>query len=87
MRSFDGQKPEITYPCPWSYRVIGADEERLRAAIGFVVGDLQHSLRLANESSTGRYRSLALEVVVRDEAHRYSIFDALGKHPDVRFVF
>lgn len=87
MRSLDDQKPEINYPCAWSYRVIGSDETRLRAVILEVIGDAQHSLRLANESSQGHYRSLALEVVVRDEAHRNSIFSALGKHPDVRFVF
>jgi putative lipoic acid-binding regulatory protein len=87
MRTFDDRKPEITYPCAWSYRVIGADEVRLRAVILEVIGDVDHSLRLANESSQGRYRSLHLEVVVRDEEHRNSIFSALGKHPDVRFVF
>ncbi len=87
MRSFDHQRPEITYPCAWSYRVIGADEQRLRAVIVKVLGDTEHSLRLAHESSHGRYRSLALEVVVRDEAHRNSIFSALGQHPDVRFIF
>jgi len=87
MRSFDDQKPEITYPCAWSYRVIGADETRLRAVIGQVIGNAEHSLRLANESSHGRYRSLALEVIVRDEEHRNAIFRALGRHPDVRFVF
>jgi putative lipoic acid-binding regulatory protein len=87
MRAFDDQKPEITYPCLWSYRVIGADEVRLRAVIGEVVVGLEHSLTLANESSHGRYRSIALEVLVRDEEHRNTIFHALGKHPDVRFVF
>lgn len=87
MRSFENEKPEISYPCAWSYRVIGADETRMRAVILAVIGDAQHSLRLANESAHGRYRSLALEVVVQDEAHRNSIFSALGKHPDVRFVF
>lgn len=87
MYTFDDQKPEITYPCAWSYRVIGADETRLRAVVREVVGDLEHSLRLANESAHGRYRSLALEIVVRDEAQRNAIFRALGAHPDVRFVF
>jgi hypothetical protein len=87
MRAFDDQKPEITYPCLWSYRVIGADEVRLRAVISEVVVGLEHSLTLANESSHGRYRSIALEVLVRDEEHRNAIFHALGKHPDVRFVF
>lgn len=87
MQSFDNRKPEIDYPCAWSYRLIGVDEERLRAVVRETLGDIEHSLRLANESSHGRYRSMALEAVVRDEEQRLAIFAALSKHPDVRFVF
>ncbi|MCE9594740.1 MAG: DUF493 domain-containing protein [Planctomycetes bacterium] len=82
----DGRRPEITYPCRWSYRVIGADEVRLRAAAEEVLGRTEHTLVLALQSSGGKYRSLELDVLVRDEAHRLAVFDALVKHPDVRFV-
>ena len=87
MKPFGDQKPEIHYPCAWSYRLIGVDEQRMRAVVAAVVGEAEHSLRLANESSHGRYRSLALEVVVRDEAHRLALFEAFSASPDVRFVF
>jgi putative lipoic acid-binding regulatory protein len=81
-----GQRPEIEYPCRWSYRIIGADEERLRAAASQVVGDAPHSLARGRESSGGKYRSLELDVLLRDEEHRLALFEALGEHPDVRFV-
>jgi len=86
MRSFEGKKPEIDYPCPWSYRLIGRDEVALRRAVLGIIGGAEHTLVLVNESSAGRYRSLELELVVRDEAHRLGLFEALGRHPDVRFV-
>ena len=87
MEFLDGRKPEIDYPCTWSYRIIGADELRMRLAVRGIVGEAEHALTLGLESAHGKYRSLQLELVVRDEAHRLSIFDALKIHPDVRFVF
>jgi uncharacterized protein len=82
----DGRRPEIAYPCRWSYRVIGSDEVRLRAAVVAVVGENEHTLVLALQSPGGKYRSLELNVLVSDEAQRLAVFDALVKHPDVRFV-
>ncbi|MBM3990062.1 MAG: DUF493 domain-containing protein [Planctomycetes bacterium] len=82
----DGRKPEIRYPCVWTYRIIGWDEPRLRAVVASVVGDGAHRLLLARESSTGKYRTLQLELEVRDEAHRTAVFTLISQHPDVRFV-
>ena len=84
--SFEGRKPEIDYPCMWSYRIVGMDEVQMRIAVLEVVGDLEHRVTTGLESSQGKYRSLQLELVVRDEAHRLSIFEALKTHPEVRFV-
>lgn len=82
----DGRKPDITYPCPWTYRLIGADEQRVRSAVLEVIGTETHTLVLARESSAGRYRTLELELVVRDESHRLELFERFARHPDVRFV-
>lgn len=82
----DGRRPEIDYPCTWSYRIIGADELRLREAAIGIAGTAEYTLTLALESSGGKYRSLQLEVLVRDEEHRLGLFAALRNHPDVRFV-
>ena len=85
--TFGNRKPEIDYPCTWAYRIIGPDELRMRDAVRQIIGDLEHSLTLGLESAHGKYRSLQLELVVRDEAQRLGIFEALKTHPDVRFVF
>lgn len=83
---FEGRKPEIDYPCPWTYRVIGLDEARLRVAVVEIVGDAPHSLRSGNTSGGGKYVSMGLEIEVRDEAHRLRIFESLSTHPEIRFV-
>ena len=86
MQSLDGRKPEITYPCSWSYKVIGLDEAALRLAIAEVVGDCVHTLAAGNESTGGKYVSVALEAEVADEAQRLDIFKRLAAHPAIRFV-
>jgi putative lipoic acid-binding regulatory protein len=86
MQSFDGRKPDIAYPCSWSYKVIGLDEPSLRLAIAEVVGDCVHTLAVGNESTGGKYVSLALEAQVADEAQRLDIFERLAQHPAIRFV-
>jgi putative lipoic acid-binding regulatory protein len=84
--SFEGQKPEILYPCIWAYQVIGADEEKLRAAVLEVVGERQHKLEPGNVSPGGKYRSMGLQARVEDERERLEIFERLSKHPAIRFV-
>ena len=58
----------------------------MRAAASAAAGDAEHTLELGLSSSGGKYRSLQLDVLVRDEAHRLAVFAALGGHPDVKFV-
>ena len=84
--TFGDREPEIHYPTMWSYKVIGSDEERLRAAVRHAVGSLNHDLSVSNRSATGKYLSLHLRLVVHDKDQRHAIFHALRGHPDVRAV-
>lgn len=85
--TFGDRRPEIEYPCSWTFLAIGEDEAALRTRIATVVGDVQHSLELSKRSAGGKYTSLSLELVVQDEAHRTRIFEALQGAPEVKFVF
>ena len=80
------RKPEIAYPCPWEYRIIGTSDELIRAAVAEVVGDVAHTLRAARVSRSGRFVSFSLELVVRDEAHRLTIYEALCEHGHIKIV-
>lgn len=79
-------KPDLDYPCPWAYRVIGADEQQLRELIAGLVGERAHEVTLSNRSAGGRYTSLRLALTVTDEADRLRLFNALSEHPAVRIV-
>ncbi|HMA86892.1 MAG TPA: DUF493 domain-containing protein [Desulfosalsimonadaceae bacterium] len=80
------QKPNIKYPCQWSYRIIGKEERLLREAAVSVTGDRPYTLRKSNTSSGGKYVSLNLTVTVLDENERLQIFGELKKCRAVRMV-
>ena len=84
--SADHPKPLITYPCRWDYKIIGADAGRIRAVIAATVTDAEHTIAEPKRSGKGKYCSVALTVMVRDEEHRNRIFMALRGHPDVIMV-
>ncbi len=79
-------RPDLEYPCPWAYRVIGRDEAALRAAITGLMGRRDHTLAVSNRSARGKYVSLLLEVTVRDEGDRLSLFADLSSHAAVKIV-
>jgi putative lipoic acid-binding regulatory protein len=80
------EKPIIKYPCKWSYRIIGQDEQLLRNAVLNVVADKKHQLSYANESSGGKYKSLNLEITVQSEKEKLEIFDKIKSNKNVKFV-
>lgn len=80
------EKLELDYPCKWTYKVIGAGEEVLRLAIADIVHDREFSLTLSNESRTGKYCCLNLQMVVDSDEVRTRIYDALRSHPLIRLI-
>jgi len=83
---FDGLRPEIHYPCTWSYRIVCGDAAAVRAGVPAIVGAAAHRLVDVRSSRGGRYHTLELELEVADEAERDRIFEALGRLPSVRML-
>jgi uncharacterized protein len=81
-----GCKPEIVYPCPWGYKVIGQDVDRLRSAIAEVIQELPHTITPSHSSLTGKYLCLDVEIVVSNEECRLEIYESLRKHPAIKVV-
>lgn len=79
-------EPEIDYPCRWTYKVVGADEDALRAVIAGIVREREHTVERSRQSRTGRYVSLAVEVLVTGHDERRGIASRFAAHPAVRFV-
>jgi putative lipoic acid-binding regulatory protein len=80
------EKPIIEYPCDWSYRIIGTDEQLLRKAALDCLGNIDYSISVSNYSSSGKYISLNIETVVSSESARNRIHASLGRHSCVKMV-
>jgi putative lipoic acid-binding regulatory protein len=79
-------KAQISYPCPWEYRVIGFSEDTLRDAIQRTFLENFHTVRLANRSSNGKYLSMVVEIIVDSDEIRNSWFHTLRSQPEVKMV-
>ena len=80
------ERPEITYPTLWTYRIVGTDTLSIRSRVAVIAGEREYSLDPSKESSKGNYVSLLLEIEVTDEADRDAIFAALQADPAIKMV-
>lgn len=79
-------KLELTYPCSWSYKLIGHEKEALEKAIHDVIIEREHNLTHSNNSKTGKYVSMNLDLIIHNEDERNFIYEALKKHKNVKMV-
>ena len=95
----EGKQLELEYPCNWCYKVIASEKEALQNAVKDVVNErLQkvndearetsrdYKLTDSNNSKTGKYVSMNLDLLVHNEDDRKFIYDALKKHQDIKMV-
>jgi putative lipoic acid-binding regulatory protein len=79
-------KAKIGYPCRWLYKVIGRDREQINLAIAEIITHGVCDISISNNSSTGKYICLNVEVLVENEEMRNSIYMDLKTHPHVTIV-
>lgn len=79
-------KPQIDYPCPWAYRVIGRDPEAMVCAIDAALGTRPHTVTPSHTSRGGAYRCLNVALTVESEAVRLALYEALRRHPAIVMV-
>ena len=84
MRNQD--KPEINYPTPWTYCIVGPSEDAIRAHVAGLLSEVEHELVGSRRSSGGRYVSLNLSLTVQDETQRIAIFNRLVESDAVKVV-
>lgn len=94
MTDTQNQKPQIEYPCPWGFKVIGAAEDEVRSAIGeclenCIVDDpdsRQFEFGGSKTSGGGKYVSVSITVEVMSEEERNTIFQSFANHPAIKIV-
>ncbi len=86
LNSNNKQRPEIEYPCEWSYKVIGTNVEKILEAIEEASSGLKYDVTPSNISRNGNYFSLNFIVEVPSEAVRDLIYQKLGKNSNIKMV-
>ncbi len=79
-------KLELVYPCSWAYKLIAGEKEALQKAIHDVIEEREHKLVHSNNSKTGKYVSMNLELLVHNEDDRNFIYEALKAHSNIKMV-
>ena len=80
------KKLELTYPCSWTYKLIGHEKEAIQKAIHDVIVERSHNLNHSNASKTGKYVSMNLELVIQNDDERNFIYEALKAHQNIKMV-
>ncbi len=80
------KKAEIEYPCSWPYRIIGQDDQAMRAAAELIIGNKEYKIDISRSSRGGKYISLVVETVVADEQERLRIYNGFCEHADIKMV-
>jgi putative lipoic acid-binding regulatory protein len=81
------KRPEINYPCEWSYKVIGNNIDRMLEAIESAVSGLNYDVTPSNISKNGNYYSLNLSLIVPNEVVRDLIYQKLDSSESIKIVF
>ena len=80
------KKAEISYPCNWSYTVIGSDKEVIKTTIPELMHDCVYQLNESKQSKNGKYASYIVTTQVENEKERHKLFHQLKNIPTVKMV-
>ena len=80
------RKPDIEYPCRWTFKVFGTDEGLLREAIAGIMPGTAYELTLSRASRQNKYLCMNLELTVVSDTDRTSVYEALHGHSRILLV-
>ncbi len=80
------KKPKINYPCNWNYKLIVIKGVDLKKILRDRFGDKKYSLKLSNESKSGKYESYNFVILVNNEQQREEYFSSLKENEFIKFV-
>lgn len=86
MNILEGKKLELTYPLSWQYKLIGLNEADMHAKTTQILKEKPFSLTPSNKSSSGKFVSLTLEVLVYSDDERLYIYEELRKIESVKYI-
>lgn len=79
-------EPAVSYPCQWSFTLIGIDAQTMRTSAETCLGGRDYRLTPSRQSRSGKYVSLHLDTAVVSEEERNRLFECLKSEPAIKMV-
>jgi len=86
MIDLNKEKLNLDYPCKWTYKVIGKNEEDIKNAVKATLSEREYSLKISHSSKKGKFLSFTLDLLVHNEDDRKTLYDVLCKHDKINMV-
>lgn len=86
MNILEGKKLELEYPVSWQYKIVGIDESEMHTRAVHILKEKPFSLTPSKKSSSGKFISLTLEVIVYSDDERVYIYEELRKAECIKYV-
>jgi putative lipoic acid-binding regulatory protein len=80
------QKLELEYPCNWCYKVVAYERAGIEIAVMEILAERPYSLNPSKTSSSGKYISMNLELLVHNEDERTYFYETLKAHQHIKMV-
>jgi len=80
------KKLELEYPCKWEYKLIGKEEDGIKKMALDIVGEKPFTLNVSNKSSSGKFVSVTLEVLIYNDDERVYIYEELRKSKHILYI-
>ena len=78
--------PAVTYPCRWSFTLIGTDAKAIRASAEECLTGREYRLTPSRQSRGGKYVSAHLDTDVSSEAARNRLFACLKAASAIKMI-
>ena len=86
MTNLNTQKPEITYPCEWTIKIIGSDKKAMSDIVDSVMKGRSFTVSDSNTSRTGKYISLKIKLTLVSAEEKQNIYTKFNAHKEIKFV-
>ena len=80
------EKLELNYPCNWTYKVIGKNENDIKSAVKEILDQREYKLKVSKASAKGKFLSFTLDLLVHNEDDRKTLYDILCNHEKIKMV-
>ena len=77
---------DLEYPCLWQYKVVIRHEQTIDNIIKEVIDEREHDIKPSKKSSSGKFKSYTLELLVHNENDRKELYQILMDHEHIKMV-